>query len=83
MARLRKHYAQRGFSPGALIRKGIEQQLPSAFAQSLPVPTWWHLLTAGLIVGGWSEARKQACESTRQTETKRNSACAEARMEAI
>ncbi len=48
--RLRKHYAKRGFSPAKLIRKGIEQQWPDAFAQVVGIPKWVHALTAGLLV---------------------------------
>jgi uncharacterized membrane protein YgcG len=48
--KIRRHYSKSGFTPAALIKSGIEAQLPMIFAKRVTVSKWPKLLTVLFIV---------------------------------
>jgi hypothetical protein len=48
--KIRQHYSTSGFNPAALIKQGVEAQLPMIFANKQAVPAWAKWLTAALFV---------------------------------
>ncbi|HVF17781.1 MAG TPA: hypothetical protein VNA21_12750 [Steroidobacteraceae bacterium] len=50
--KIRQHYSKSGFTPAALIKSGIEAQLPMIFAKRLTLSRWPKLLTVALLVSG-------------------------------
>lgn len=47
--RIRERYAKSGFTPAAVIKRGIERQLPVVFANKPAIPSWARWLTALLF----------------------------------
>lgn len=66
--RIRERYSKSGFTPAALIQKGIEQQLPAVFANKVAVPAWARWLTALCFIAALGTTIASAIQSTDSAE---------------